>query len=285
MNNDLDTQQGTIWGKHFANVQLDVSIASHTKVSSSWNEVNYTPDFNKLYFILEGEGYVKVNDRTYYPKPGELYLLPSNSIQSYGTISDNTFDKYWCHFTARIGNINLFQLIETSAYINVMDEALFKKQFEKLIYYLQNPNLSSGFRVHSILLDFIAEFIEQSRHVKLKMATSPTFYKMNAILIYIEENLDENYSVEHLAKMANFHPNYFISVFKNFTGYTPIQYINRHRIEKAKHLLVMSDLNVSSISNSLGMELAYFSRMFREQTGFSPTSYRMVAAKPQLPTV
>jgi AraC family transcriptional regulator, arabinose operon regulatory protein len=111
------------------------------------------------------------------------------------------------------------------------------------------------------------------------MDKSPSFEKMDIILTYIEEHLDGNTSVEDLAQIANFHPNYFITVFKEFTGHSPIQYINRRRIEKAKELLLISELTVSHISESLGLELSYFSRMFKELTGLSPKAYRILASK------
>jgi AraC-like DNA-binding protein len=274
----METQKGRILGKYLANVQLDVSIAAYTKVPLTWNEDRYTTDFNKFYYIMEGEGFVKVNDETYYPKPGELYLLPSSSVQSYGTISGNTFGKYWCHFTAKIGDFDLFQLMKTPVF-SKLDKFEVKEKFEQLISHWQCDKLSSHFRVHSILLEIIAVFIERSDHIHFKMDTSPSFNKMDIILTYIEEHLDGNLAVEDLALIANFHPNYFISVFKQFTGYSPIQYMNRRRIEKAKELLVISDLTVSNISESLGMEISYFSRLFKELTGFSPTSYRNLAKK------
>ncbi len=270
-------------GKYLANVQLDVSIAAYTKVPKTWNEDNYTPDFNKFYYIMEGEGYVKVKDEMFYPKPGELYLLPSGSVQSYGTISDHTFEKFWCHFSAKIGHFHLFQLIKTPVFINPVGYEL-KGKFEQLISLMQCDSISSSFRVHSILLEMLALFIESSDHIHIKMDTSPSFEKMDSILQYIEEHLDGNLSVESLAQKANFHPNYFITVFKNFTGYSPIQYINRRRIEKAKELLVISEQTISTISEQLGMELSYFSRMFKELTGFSPTSYRAMQQKSQLDT-
>jgi AraC family transcriptional regulator, arabinose operon regulatory protein len=102
---------------------------------------------------------------------------------------------------------------------------------------------------------------------------------MNAVLQYIEAHLTDNLTVEELAQIAHFHPNYFIQLFKNFTGNSPIQYINRVRLEKAKHLLTMTELNVSAIADAVGLELSYFSRMFREHNGVSPTAYREFVPK------
>lgn len=277
----MENQAGRFFGKNLANVQLDVSIAAYTKVPKYWRDENFTTAFNKFYYIMEGEGYVKVNNETFYPKAGELYLLPSGSVQSYGTINDNTFGKYWCHFTAKIADFHLFQLMKTPVFIRP-DEFELEEKFQQLITNMHSDRLSSNFRVHAILLEIIAIFIENSQTVHFKMNTSPSFDKMDAILTYIEDHLDGNLSIEALAQIANFHPNYFISVFKNFTCSSPIQYINRRKIEKAKELLAVSEQTISSISDSVGMELSYFSRVFKELTGLSPTSFRDLSVKPRI---
>ncbi|GGF92737.1 AraC family transcriptional regulator [Paenibacillus abyssi] len=269
----------TFWRKYVAKAQLDLMSVAYTKVPTTWRNLNFIPDYNKFYYIIEGEGYLKIKDKEYYPKPGELYLIPSGALQSYDTINDHTFGKYWCHFLAKIGELNLFQLIEMPVHVVPSDPDGMKQKFEQLIRYANTDSLSSEFRVNSILFDMIAVFLEESASVKFNLAASASFEKMSHVLHYIETHLSDNVSVDELAQIAHFHPNYFIQVFKGFTGYSPIQYINRMRLEKAKHLVIMTDLNMSAIADALGMELPYFSRMFKEHTGFSPTAYREMVPK------
>ncbi len=275
----MDANQRTFWKKYIANVQLDLSIAAYTKVPVSWNEYDYIPDFNKMYYIVEGEGYLKVGEREFYPQPGELYLLPAGVIQSYGTISPNTFGKYWCHFTAKIGDLHLFQIVKTPARVKIAGDTDLKGKFEQLIHHLHSDEFTSEFRVKSILLEIIALFIERCERIQLNMAAASSFEKMSTVLKYIEERLSDNITVDELAQIAHFHPNYFIHVFKGFTGYSPIQYVNRTRLEKAKHLLAFSNCSVSAIADAVGMDLPYFSRTFKEYTGFSPTAYRELVPK------
>ena len=97
---------------------------------------------------------------------------------------------------------------------------------------------------------------------------------MTAVLQYIEEHLAESLTLEQMAQIAHFHPNYFIRIFKQSTGLSPIQYVNRLRIEKAKHYLTFTPMSVSDIADKLGLEISYFSRMFKDHSGFSPSEYR-----------
>ncbi|WP_199624664.1 AraC family transcriptional regulator [Paenibacillus alkalitolerans] len=266
--------RGSFWKKYIANVKLDCSVAAYTKVPVTWNEDNYVPDFNKLYFILEGEGYVKVGDRTFNPKPGQLYLMPAGITQSYGTIGDNTFGKYWCHFTAEIGQFPLFQIVETPYFVDISDREQLTGAFDRLIYWRRRDEITSVIHINSILLEIIALFIDRSESVKLNTKITGSLDKMNTVLQYIDDHLSDPLSVDTLAQIAHFHPNYFIRVFKETTGFSPIQYVNRLRIEKAKHYLSFTRLNVSAIAETLSMDVSYFSRMFKEYTGFSPTEYR-----------
>jgi AraC family transcriptional regulator of arabinose operon len=262
------------WKQYIANLQVDLSYAAYTKVERAWEDIDYTPMLNKFYYIMEGEGFLRIRGQTFYPKPQELYLLPANSIQSYGTINDNTFGKYWCHFTAKIGEIHLFDVLETPSFIRIDQPERWKDRFERLVDYSFSDKLTSRLQTNSILLELIAAYIEQCDKVKFNLKAAPAFEKMNVVLQHIETHLKDNLTVEALAQIAHFHPNYFIQIFKNFTGNSPIQYINRVRLDKAKHLLTMTELNVSAIADAVGLELSYFSRMFREHNGLSPSAYR-----------
>ena len=57
-------------------------------------------------------------------------------------------------------------------------------------------------------------------------------------------------------------------------GVSPMVYVNRKRIEKAKRWLWESDLSIREIAERLGLEGYYFSRLFKHHTGISPSAYR-----------
>lgn len=270
----------TFWKNYLANTQIDVEHASFTKVSPSWRDIDFVHDFNRFYFIREGEGYLKVKDQEYYPRPNQLYLLPADVKQSYSTTNEhNTFEKYWCHFTARVGELNLFQAIETPAYVEVEDTEALSAAFEVLIRHFRSDELASAFRLKAAMLEIISYFLERCEGVKLNLKASSSMDKMNTVLKTMEQRLAEDVTVEELAKIVHFHPNYFIQVFKNFTGCSPIQYMNRARIERAKQLLTSTEMSISDIAEKVGIQLFYFSRMFKEHTGYTPTSFRALAPK------
>lgn len=59
------------------------------------------------------------------------------------------------------------------------------------------------------------------------------------------------------------------------SGYNPSSYILKMRINKAKKKLAQEDIPISEVADQCGFyDLAYFSRTFKKQTGFTPSQYR-----------
>lgn len=92
---------------------------------------------------------------------------------------------------------------------------------------------------------------------------------------YIRNHLNEDLSLNRLAEFSHLHPVYLSRVFKELTGITVGDFINRTRLEKVENLLKSSRLTVLEISRKLGFATDnYFCRWFRKQTGMSPHQYR-----------
>jgi AraC family transcriptional regulator, arabinose operon regulatory protein len=123
------------------NMQLNIITSAYTHCWEYWRDIDYTPDYNKFYFICDGEGLIKIGDQEYYPRKGQMVLMPAGVIQSYSTINKNTFKKYWCHFTAKIGDINLFDFFDIPYLINVDDYDKLKCLFQELILLQENQTL------------------------------------------------------------------------------------------------------------------------------------------------
>ena len=92
---------------------------------------------------------------------------------------------------------------------------------------------------------------------------------------YILDHLSDDLSLNRLAEFSHLHPGYLSRVFKELTGITVGDFINRARLEKVKSLLKSSRLTVLEISRELGFATDnYFCRWFKKQTGMSPHQYR-----------
>ena len=97
-----------------------------------------------------------------------------------------------------------------------------------------------------------------------------------ALMQYIDFNYSRIISLEDLSTLAGVNKTTLISIFKEVYGTTPIRYINRIRLRKAKELLVNTDTSVSEIADLVGFQsIHYFSRFFKAKENCTPMEYRM----------
>ena len=97
---------------------------------------------------------------------------------------------------------------------------------------------------------------------------------------YIQQNYAAPISLEDLAQVAIVSKGTLIQAFKHAFDTTPIKYINRIRLEKAKALLLNTDSSISEISEMVGFQsLHYFSRYFKSNENLSPVEYRQRYSK------
>lgn len=96
-------------------------------------------------------------------------------------------------------------------------------------------------------------------------------------LAYIDAHLHENLHLSDLATYVHLNPTYLSTLFKNETSQTFSAYITKTRIETAKNMLKNSEYSYTQISSALSFSSqSHFTKVFREQTGYTPKKYRML---------
>jgi transcriptional regulator GlxA family with amidase domain len=92
---------------------------------------------------------------------------------------------------------------------------------------------------------------------------------------FIEENVGEKISVEDLATNSALSRRNFIRRFKKATSNTPLEYIQRVKIEFAKKALESSTNSISETMYQVGYnDEKAFRNLFRKVTGLTPLDYR-----------
>lgn len=93
--------------------------------------------------------------------------------------------------------------------------------------------------------------------------------------LYIKEHQENDLTLTEVAKAVNSSAFYFCKLFRKSTGITFTDYVARVRVEKVKALLLNPHKRVSEAAFEAGFQsLAQFNRVFRKQTGESPSVYR-----------
>ncbi len=92
---------------------------------------------------------------------------------------------------------------------------------------------------------------------------------------YINNNFTKKITLDDVAGAVYLSPAYFSKVFKEQTGSSFTQYLNRLRIEESKTLLRNSSIPLVDIAGMVGYEdQSYFSKVFKKVTGSTPGRYR-----------
>lgn len=93
---------------------------------------------------------------------------------------------------------------------------------------------------------------------------------------YIREHLVDNITVTDIAEAFHFNPQYLMRIFKKKSGMSIVEYITKTRLEMAQKILLETNLPIQEIANMVGYsDYAYFTRVFKKETGCSPRRFRM----------
>lgn len=275
----MTTSYLTIMMKHLEHMQIEVAAASETEVDpSSLKEREITYDCDRFLFVKEGEGRLIVQGKEIPLVKGMFCILLSGMAHRIAVEPDASLTLQWCHFRGIYGDRDLYRTLKLPFYLQLSDFESTSALFNKLIEEMVRENLTSRLRIKAYMLELISVFLEHLPGITQEGSPTQDLQKIDIVLRYIDEHLADNITVEDLAKQVFLHPNYFIVFFKGILGCSPIQYVNQRRMETAKALLLQPECNVSDVAGRVGMQIYYFSRMFKAQTGLTPSHYRKQAA-------
>ncbi|MBR5307960.1 MAG: helix-turn-helix domain-containing protein [Clostridia bacterium] len=92
---------------------------------------------------------------------------------------------------------------------------------------------------------------------------------------FMQSNFNKRLTVDEVASHLYISRAYLRNIFCEFTGESPQSYLMNLRIERAKELLLLDRISVTSIATSVGYsDVLTFSKSFKSHTGMSPSEYR-----------
>lgn len=99
--------------------------------------------------------------------------------------------------------------------------------------------------------------------------------RMRRVVDFVEANLHRDIHLNELASVAALSSFHFARSFKQMTGVTPVRYIWRRRVERAKVLLRNREVPLAVIALDCGFSSqSHFTTVFKRETGYTPAQYR-----------
>ena len=104
---------------------------------------------------------------------------------------------------------------------------------------------------------------------------------MDRLMKFIESRIsDDQLKIEEMAEAVGMSRSVFFVKIKSLVGMAPIDFLRHLRMERAKQLVQLSNMNVSQIAYSVGFtDPKYFTRCFKKETGYTPTELRELFAR------
>lgn len=233
-------------------------------------------DQNILIYCLEGKGTVTVDTSNYVIVPGDYFIIPSNMPHQYKTDKKNPWTIYWCHFKGEQADAIAQRIINKSTSfkysIDFLEErvAIFDQLYLNLEKGYSYENLTY---VNLLFLQFLSSFLFSEKFSVGLQDKTDNFLEKS--ICFMQDHIDKNLAHSDLAKQVNYSPSHYAFRFKNETGFSPIEYFNQLKIQKACQYLQFTDLRIKEIAFKIGInDACYFTRLFGKTMGFSPKDYR-----------
>ncbi|PYC19735.1 AraC family transcriptional regulator [Pseudomonas jessenii] len=115
----------------------------------------------------------------------------------------------------------------------------------------------------------------QAQFSPLMAAVAPQDTPITRAQSYVLEHLDEAFTVERMAAIANMSARHFARVFTRDINMTPMEFLQNARIDCARNLLETSDLPLKTVAYKSGFgSVRHMRSLFAEKLGLTPVQYR-----------
>lgn len=245
----------------------------------------------EIFYIIEGERQFFFNNRHYIAHSGDLILIDTNLIHMTKAVStqDLGYNRVILYidyekmqeFDQKYPGLELVRFFHDNYgmyHLNAEQQRLFLMLYRDLRICMTHKDSNYSIGVDLAIMNWLfrlqSELSHQHSNVPSLQDNSrcKTVY---AVADYLSENCEKNISLDELAEHFFLSKYYICRIFKEITNCTITEYINIHRIRKAKRLLEETSLSISQIASRLGFEsLTYFERTFKTYMNRSPLRYR-----------
>jgi len=242
----------------------------------------------EIYYLLSGERYYFIKDRTYHVQKGNLILINSEEMHHTANISTPGFERIIVYFgkdflegaKELLDGLDLFLPFEKECHMftfGLHEQAEIENLlFTMLKEYKKDPKESLPDQKLFLmqLLRHAYKGMQKQNDEGFVYANS-THKTITEVIDYITTHFQEELSLDNVAEKFFISPYHLSRTFKKYTDFTFSEYLNYIRIKEAKRLLEENNMNITEVGEASGFKSGtHFGRVFKAQTGMSPMAYK-----------
>lgn len=269
-------------------------LLEHAVRSGTFNmDQNHAHDSYEIYYMKAGARFYFIKDRSYLVREGDLVLIEPmvlhRTTEAYSPNHERVlfnFKTSW--ITPFLGEMPEDLMTPFRDHPIVRPEGKDKVWTDALIARMlaeqqQREPGSDGMLklLLTELLLWLYRYGQQASKHDLQSSEHPTTLhrKVSEIVRYINENYEEELTLQTVADRFHISPYYLCRIFKEATGFTLVEYIQRLRVKEAQRLLTTTRLSMTEVAGRVGFDSStHFGRVFKTVSGLSPLQYRKTAA-------
>lgn len=231
-----------------------------------------------LFYCTAGRGHYELRGEAFTVNPNEFFILPANESHSYGSDEKDPWSIYWIHFAGEnIHPLNEMNVVKDAFKpLRIKDNgeiiALFTKMYASLELGYSTDNLYFS---NLCLRQLFSLFVYNSRHYPVIESTINDC--VESAILYMQENIRETLTLTEISEHSNYSVSRFSNLFKQKTGYAPMDYFMQMKIQQACQLLDFTDKAIKDVAFTMGFDDPYyFSKRFKQVIGMPPQQYRAI---------
>lgn len=244
-------------------------FTDHAKIWRHWHE------YLEIIYLVRGHFTLKADSNVFDVKDGDIIIF--NPFEVHESLQLSKENEYYV-FIVPPEFIQCRTESESLHFSSVIsDNKDCRSILRKAAEYSESEEVDATFLLNSEIFRFLyfaakefstpvvkeAEYVEKNRHM------------VEDIKSRISYCYAEPINIDLLASAFFVSVSHLQHTFKEQTGMSIIDYINKTRIENSKKLLNETNFHISVIAEKVGIaDYNYFSRVFRKYEGISPTQYR-----------
>ena len=246
--------------------QLTIVRCGDVSLNPSWSKNKAYSPSSRLYYVLEGGGYVKTDKQDIILEPGNMYLIPSHFHHNFGCVKMRKL--YFMFSLTSSSNTDILSSLK-EVYQMPADPA----EVQVLLNNYQGTDCLSIMKVHGLLIKHICQMLKANNIPPISMDIhSPMVERAKK---YIQQNAKASTTIKSISQHLFVSESTLRTSFLRETGITMGQYIGTQIVNQAKKLLEQTSRSIGEISATLGYcDQFYFSRQFKKETGMTPSAYR-----------
>jgi AraC-like DNA-binding protein len=230
---------------------------------------------------IHGAGRVCVGDSETLVEAGDVAWLPSRTPHRYESTHENPWTIAWAHFAGSEAPAWRALIFEKDA-TNICRVPV--DRMGELALDTVHSILEQGYSLLNLIAAAAAMRCTLGTLARLRQHTGATWSAQSRVAASVDKlraNWMYHHQLEELAKQAGVSTSHYSTLFRQQTGFSPLDFILRQRIQHAATLLATTATPINAVASAVGYDDAYyFSRCFRKVMGCSPRAYRQ-----EFPTV